>query len=449
MELTKKKSNRGRIAIIALAVLLAAAVGVAVWLAVWAVQMNAALYDQTISEENAYEDALFQTADGLSTVESALSKLMISQSDAQCAAYAAEICKTAAATADAAARLPVEYEETARLQKFLNQVSDFSVSYIKAAAGGGDLTSYEEQLDSLLIAAQTLKKRVQSITVQFDGTYRITDKINDDGFYADLSGGGDKDSSVDYPRLIYDGPFSDALDEICFKAVAGLGEISGEQAVTVAAELAGLEGGKVSGVVGKSEGALVYSIDGRINGNDASVGITKRGGMISSIEIYSLASAVKYDDDYAREFAKNKCVELGFCEDLTPVWFNKIGAVAYVNLAPVKDDIIYYTDLIVVKVNLTDGSLMGLEARGYCSNYCERDAKYVMDEDAVPTLISNRLTIISIRLAVIPKGQKEVLCYEVATKLDTLDYIVYLDAVTGGEVEILRVIDEDQGAMVY
>lgn len=448
MENTMREHRRvSKLPIIILSVLLAAVIGVTVWLTVWVVQLNTMSDLHNAQTENAYEDALFQTSDGLSNVENDLAKLLITQSSSQSAMYATDICKNAAATADAAARLPVSYEDTTKIQKFLNQVSDFAATYVRISAEGGDLGKYDEQIESLYKTAKALKQKVSGITAQFDGSYSIIDNIGKDGFYADLSGGEDTESSVEYPRVIYDGPFSDSLDDIKFKAVEGKPDISEQEAVTLAAENYGLQNAQIIGITGET--ALIYQMIGTINGREASVGLTVKGGMLANLDISSTPGAVKYDQEYASEFAVKQTLEYGFCKDLTPVWYNQLGGTAFVNLAPVKDDIIYYTDLVKVTVNLTDGSLISIEARAYCCNYCERDASNVMDEDAVPTLVSKKLTIKSIRLAVIPKGQKEALCYEVASEMNDLDYFVYLDAVTGKEVEILRVIDEDQGAMVY
>ena len=64
-----------------------------------------------------------------------------------------------------------------------------------------------------------------------------------------------------------------------------------------------------------------------------------------------------------------------------------------------------------------------------------------MTADSARTCVSPRLTVRSVRLAVIPKDGDEVLCYEAACTMRGLDYFVYVDAVTGRQVDVLRVID--------
>lgn len=61
--------------------------------------------------------------------------------------------------------------------------------------------------------------------------------------------------------------------------------------------------------------------------------------------------------------------------------------------------------------------------------------------------MSDKIDISCVRLAVIPVDEKQVFCYEVAGSYKGLDYFVYVDAVSGKEVNILRVVDNKQGSM--
>ena len=71
-----------------------------------------------------------------------------------------------------------------------------------------------------------------------------------------------------------------------------------------------------------------------------------------------------------------------------------------------------------------------------------------MDKDAIRGCVSPRLSVEHIRLALIPDGSSERLCYEISSEYDGLDYFVYIDAVSGAQADILRVIDTYQGKQV-
>ena len=444
-----QKSSKARIAWLVISiVLISVMAGAIVLLSVDIVRMNDRISGFADFSESQYQNSLYEAADGLNSVENNLSKLLVTSSKTQCTVYAADICKDASAAATAASRLPVGFESTAKLQKFLNQVSDFSASYLRTVSAGGNVDAYDGQLSDLYKTARDLKNHISEITNRLDGHYRISDHLDAEGFYSVTEGEGDTESSVNYPRIIYDGPFSDAIsEEKCYKAVDGEKVISEEDAVKIASEKLSVQESRFIGSSGDK--SVVYIVSGKINGNEAVAGITKQGGMITSFSMSGNTGAVKYDEDYAREFALKTCKKLGYSQSLVPVWYNQIDSTGYVNLAPEVNDIIYYTDLIKVKVNLTDGGLLGLEARCYCMNFSQRQPSHVMNENAVPTLVSKNLSIKTIRLAVIPSGDGEKLCYEVSATGYGLDYFVYLDAINGEEAEIQRVVDEDQGKMVY
>ena len=151
-----------------------------------------------------------------------------------------------------------------------------------------------------------------------------------------------------------------------------------------------------------------------------------------------------------RDFYEQKAVEymqkLGF-ENLKAVWYNPTDGAAVINLAPETDGIIYYTDLVKVKVGLPDGEINGFECSGYCEKNTFRTLSPAISESEARAKVSKKLTIKNVRLCVIPIGEKEKFCYEFAAEYNGLDYFVYIDAESGGEVNILRVVDNKQGSM--
>ena len=63
--------------------------------------------------------------------------------------------------------------------------------------------------------------------------------------------------------------------------------------------------------------------------------------------------------------------------------------------------------------------------------------------------MSKNLTIDSQKLCVIPLDYVgETLAYEFAGKYDNFNYYLYIDAYTGSQVRVLRVIQTEQGELV-
>ena len=87
------------------------------------------------------------------------------------------------------------------------------------------------------------------------------------------------------------------------------------------------------------------------------------------------------------------------------------GTVIY-NFAFEKDDITIYPDLVKVKVALDTGEIVGFDAGPYYLNHQDRNIKMpTIDENEAKSMIKTKFEIDSVRLALIPKGKEEILCY--------------------------------------
>ena len=63
--------------------------------------------------------------------------------------------------------------------------------------------------------------------------------------------------------------------------------------------------------------------------------------------------------------------------------------------------------------------------------------------------IKTDFAIDSVRLALIPKGEKEVVCYEFKGKYEGSDFIVYINGETGQEEQILQIIQNENGTLTF
>lgn len=126
------------------------------------------------------------------------------------------------------------------------------------------------------------------------------------------------------------------------------------------------------------------------------------------------------------------------------------GGCALINCAATQDNVILYNDLIKVWVDRETLGIVGMDARNYIFSHTGRNipAPAVTMEEA-ESLLSSRLTVEDRALALIPlSSQKEALCYEFKCTLGADDYILYLNALTGEEEQIFRIIDSEEGELV-
>ena len=118
--------------------------------------------------------------------------------------------------------------------------------------------------------------------------------------------------------------------------------------------------------------------------------------------------------------------------------------------AEIEDDVTIYPDLVKVKVALDDGEIVGLDAGAYYLNHHDRNIPEVsIDIDQARDVANHDMTIESERLALIPKGENEALCYEFKGTFNDEQYIVYVNAQTGREEQILQLIQTENGTLTF
>lgn len=392
--------------------------------------------------ESVYKSSVYSLSDSLDNLKVNMSKLMVASGTEDDRMLLTETYRHAETAAESASRLPVSQENISASVKFFNQIGDWSLSYIKAISEKKDTARFKESADKIYAAAGTLSEKVHKIELDIEEKGIFSSIGENRIFPYDLNLNlGETHNSIDFPALIYDGPFSDGK-EYRFAYLEKLNEISEEQAVKIAKEKFGIDAESVSLNENKTS---VYHVMGKKGDRDVYLALSKKGGvpLTYSLDVQSEGEIMQGEAEaIVVDFMEN----IGFSH-LVPVWYNSIGDTAHINLAPKADGIIYYTDLVKVKVN-ADGTVSGFESSGYCEKNKTRRLIPALGEADALARVSDKLAVKSVRLVVIPSGDEERLCYEVAGKYSGLDYFVYIDAMSGAEAEIMRVVNGDQGTLV-
>ena len=180
------------------------------------------------------------------------------------------------------------------------------------------------------------------------------------------------------------------------------------------------------------------------DGSNANAAITKTGGMLlwylwgkeSTDEInISIAEAQEMGSDFLAAIGFEEMV----ATHTETVYNSDTGNIITVNYCYEKDGVRYYPDLVKVRIDGTDGTVVGVEARGYinCHSYRDSIEAAISEEDAL-TYISSDVTVDSISRAVIPTDygtEKDV--YEITVNYMDKTFLVYIDVMTGREERIL------------
>ena len=106
--------------------------------------------------------------------------------------------------------------------------------------------------------------------------------------------------------------------------------------------------------------------------------------------------------------------------------------------------------MVKVIVARDTGEVLGYEAKSYYYNHVERELPdYSSTVMQARQKVFSKLNISSERLALIPLSDgSEALTFEFYGEYRNMKYFVYIDVVDLSEVNVLRVIDSENGALV-
>ncbi len=430
-----------------LSLALVAAVGTAVYQGQRAARVSRVL-------EDVYYSSVLETISQLQSMEIKMNKLLVSGTPQTGVDLLSDMSRQAWEVQKNLTILPLAHVAMEPTVKFAGQVGDYSDSLVLKVAGGAPLNDTDiQQLSQLLTNCVLLSGQLQASQQQMIAQsmqYSSEDPL----FYQDTQAQarpmeqvGDKDNGIDYPTLIYDGAFSDARH---MGAPQGLpqGEITKEQALQIAKDFVGAE--RVTGV-GESaaiQGAIpAWGVTVTIPDDTITVEVTRQGGKV----LWMMPEHAEFDQtltvDQCKEKAKAFLIARGFGE-MAESYYQLYNGLAVINYAAVQDGVLLYPDLVKVQVRMDTGDIVGLEANNYWMNHRQRELeKPKLTQEQARDMVSSRLEILQARLCVIPFRGTEKLCYEFTATWDDSQYLVYIDALTGDEREILKVIESQTGPL--
>lgn len=420
--------------------------GLSVWIA--AERKKNQSYGSTL--EGRYQQAYYELITQTNDMEIKMAKLAVSQSSDTRRRLLYEIWKGCEVCGSCFSTLSAKDGSVNEAADFINKTGDYCY-YLAVRA------DEEEVVDKALPTLETMRRILKKLGEELA---EVQTAISDGWLFLDNLGGGNdilsdafnnlSGDSVEYPQLIYDGPFSDALKDKEALYLKGKAEISGEQAKSAINSL--LQGYTVENVTDLGEwqtdlDTFNFSVKVKELASEITVQITRYGGVPLSLSSHREVTDPSLSGEECAELGRQYLEKIGF-EGMEAVWISDVNSNVYVNYAPVKNGVIYYPDLIKLKMATDNGQILGMEANNYIYNHTERELPDpVLTEAQAKEFVSPSLSPEGGRLTLIPKGEKELLCYEFTGNLEG-EYYVYIDAVTGNEANILYVIETDNGQLI-
>ena len=421
-----------------------------------------------IATENKYNMSFFELVDYVQNVETYLAKALISTSPEHGAETLTNVWREASIAQSCLAQLPISSNELANTSKFLNQVSDYSYSLSRKNIDGESLTQDDlNNLKQLHTYSIELENTLNQLSVDLNAGRIKWGELNNKGtnaFATQVSSiTNDSFSSLEenfheYAGLIYDGAFSDHITSSEKRGLTGE-DIDENQAKQLVEKFYGAD--KIDEIIsnGYSENSEIPCYDFNVKMKDseniASISISKKGGHVIfanyNKEVNTETITQEDADRIGKEFLENH----GYTNMKETYYLKQSGIVtinyAYYQTTESGETVVMYPDLIKLKVALDDGSVLGIETTGYLNSHTERTIPdNLISIDKAKENLNKDLQIQSESLAVIPTEWKtEVLCWEFKGSVDDNEFLVYINAETGEEEDILVIVNTPEGTLTH
>lgn len=441
------QKRRGRIRIYSYFIFFLAVFGISS-----AVNYHEAQYYK-MKTEYANELALNELGEYADNLSVSLNKGLYITSPEMAAKLSTSLWRESCEAKNALSRLPLSEAHLDNTYKYLSQVGDFALSLSRKVSRGERVTEEEhKQLETLLHYADVLSGQVSQVRSKLDNNQLSFDEVrktlseNKDlnevvpvnGSFSDL-----EQAMVDYPTLLYDGPFSDHISQKRPRMTENKRGVTRSEAAEKASKFTGIPQEKLQDS-GEEEGVMPcynFTFD------KTDIAVTKHGGYLCYIlnSRYVGESALSPEDAVLR--AKDFLKKTGI-DNLKERYYSVNDGVCTVNLAKTENGVIMYPDLIKISVALDNGEILSLDSRGYLMNHRERKIPEIkISKEEAQSKLSSYLTVKSHRSAIIPTDSAdEKFCHEfLCTAKDGSEVLVYINAETGAEENILLLLRTDGG----
>jgi len=429
----------------------------------WGYFQNKQLNSLKIQMDNQYSRAFLDLTDYVDNVEVLLAKSLITATPVSTSEMLEEVWRQSNLAQTNMGQLPVSPPVLEKASNFLTQVGDMAYALNTKALNGVALSDKEySSIKKLHGYAISLQKNLHGIENQI-----TTGKMN----WGALTGGArvlstkktnDPQTSQmenidknfqEYPTLIYDGPYSDHMLK---SKPLGLMDtkVSADKAKDIIKKFLGKDKVKEIKKLDDNTTSSIKTFRFKVtykNSPDeqgSEIEITQQGGQIYSL----LRSRELTKDTLSMEAAKKAASSFlsknGF-KNMKDTYYQKTDGTAVICYAYSQDNVLVYPDLVKVEVALDNGEILGVESKGYLYNHRKREipsAKLTLEE--ARQKINNKINITSQGRAIIPTDFKtEKYCYEFTGKVDDREFIVYINALTGAEEDVLMLITTENGTL--
>jgi spore germination protein len=422
-----------------------------------------------IAVENRYTQAFFDLVSNVDNVQVALAKSLASGSPRLRVGALSDVWKQAGDAQANLNSLPVSQGILMRTSAFLTQVGDFAfitarkvanqqmmsdedwarlaemkkqarelgdgLAELQAGAAGGNIRWVQ--------VAQKAQARVSSGSkggsdIATDGLTRVDEQVQH------------------FPTLIYDGPFSDHVQQREAVGITGP-DVGPEEATAIAKRALPFDMSGYTATVEEEISGKIPTYRVRLKAPaksgkpDAVVDVCRKGGKVAMMNIARDIGEQRLDLKQAVSHAEKFLVQSGY-QQMQPTFASEVGGAAVIPFVAVQQGALIYPDMVKVKVGLDTGEILSMDATGYLMSHHTRTIpKPKISAAEAAELLSPALEPAGEpRLAVIPietVDTPEAVCWEFKGTSFGDDFYVYINVEDGREESILQLIPTSEGTL--
>lgn len=407
----------------------------------WGIRQNKMHQQYKAYMDNLYQKSYYELVGHVQNIQTDLEKLAVSGDPEQNWILLSSVWRHADSAEQNLGQLPDLGAPGSDMSKYLNQVSDFCQSIMQRLSRRQPIdTTNQEVLDSLLVSCVQVVDGFNTAGIPQGEQAVATAPAAP---YESI-----RDTSIEYPRIIYDGPFSETRLSPDLTYFTGydvdVAQAQGRLSAFLGDGYTIERGPDTQGDI-TTWGFYAMAPDGS---GRLYAAVSMKGGRVLTLLWDGPAPQAVISPDEAYQAAIRLVAEKGFTR-MEPLYRQVENGDLLVTFAYRQGRVICYPDQVKVQVSLADGSLLGWEATNYyMAHHIRQIPEPGITADEAQALLRQGLTVVSRQLALIPVNSgEEVLCYEFKVDNQGQTYLIYLNAATGHEEQILKLLENEKGML--
>lgn len=410
---------------------------------------------QLVQDE--YNRSMYEMVAYVKNVDLQLSKIQIITDKRLVIATLADIWRQSNLAKENLANLPIIQENMGNTSKYLTQVSDFSHSLMDSVSRGKEITPEEyEDISKLNTSSTALVNVTNNIyddlnsgRLKWDEVEKLgNEQLDENVAVSNIQ--SISETFVEYEGLIYDGAYSNHIIELTPKNLSDK-DVTQEQAQENINAIFGKDSIEYINFTGENNNKLdlfEFQVKLKEYSEVRDIYMTKKDGKLYLMISDKTVSEQKITVDNAKKIGADFLKKMGI-DNVVDTYYIITENLVTINYAAVQNEVTLYPDLVKVKIALDNGEICSVETGGYTFNHINRDnlsPKLTIEE--AQAKINKNIKVESKNLAIIPtESKKELLVYEFKGTISEKKCIVYINALTGEEENVLMVIETPNGSL--